>query len=480
MIIYKFLSLNTFTSFLDIEPGIPNFAPLKIQIQMNVVRENLEHQTARLNVTVAEADYKDTVEKQLKEYKRKANIPGFRPGMVPMGIINKMYRKSVLADTTYRKATDAAFEYVKENNIETIGDLMPADSQPELDFDNGTDFEFIFEIGLAPEVNLGLSDKDKVTRYVIKPNDEMRQGFRSNYMRRFGKLVDVDVVEKDEALTGVLSQTDAEGNPNTIEEAYVGLVSMDDDQRKPFIGKKVGDVVDVDVNEVYKTPSQRASVLGVKEDELDGIDPKFTYTITQIRKFAEPDLDEEFFKQAFPDGDVKDEAAFNARIEEQVKAELSKETDFKFTQDIRQFLLDKTKLSLPEGFLKNWLYAINEGKFTMEEIEKDFGAFLDMMRWDLIKREVSKEHNLEVTPEDALQEAKDMAMMQFQYYGIHTVADDMLDNYANSILGNKEEVRKIYDKVGEKKVVDTVAGLVKVSEKSVTPDEFQKLFSEKK
>lgn len=447
---------------------------------MNVVRENLEHQTAQLNVTVAEADYKDAVEKQLKEYKRKANIPGFRPGMVPMGIINKMYRKSVLADTTYRQATDAAFEYVKENNIETIGDLMPADSQPELDFDNGTDFEFIFEIGLAPEVNLGLSDKDKVARYVIKPNDEMRHGFRSNYMRRFGKLVDVDVVEKDEALTGVLSQTDAEGNPNTIEEAYVGLISMDDDQRKPFIGKKVGDVVDVDVNEVYKTPSQRASVLGVKEDELGGIDPKFTYTITQIRKFAEPDLDEEFFKQAFPDGDVKDEAAFNARIEEQVKAELSKETDFKFTQDIRQFLLDKTKLSLPEGFLKNWLYAINEGKFTMEEIEKDFAAFLDMMRWDLIKREVSKENNLEVTPEDALQEAKDMAMMQFQYYGIHTVADDMLDNYANSILGNKEEVRKIYDKVGEKKVVDTVAGLVKVTEKSVTPDEFQKLFAEKK
>lgn len=437
---------------------------------MNVVKENLENQTALLRVTVGEADYKEQVDKQLKDYKRKANVPGFRPGMVPMGVINKMYRKSVLADSAYRKATDAAFEYIKENNIETVGDLMPSEKQGELDFDNGTDFEFVFQIGLAPEIDLGLSKKNSVTKYIIEPNDEMRKGFRSNYMRRFGKLVDVDVVAEDEALTGTLTQGD-----DKIEDAYVGLISMDEAARKPFIGKKVGDAIEVDVNEIYKTPSQRASILGVKEAELEGMDPKYTFTITQIRKFAEPEMNEEFFKLAFPAGDVTTPAQFDAKIDEQVRAELAKETEFKFTADLRKYLLEKTNLTLPEEFLKNWLYNVNEGKFSMEEIEKEFPQFLDMIRWDMIRRKVMKDNNLEITQDDVKAEAKEVAMMQFQYYGMHTVADDMLENFVNSILGNKEEVRKIYDKVGERKVIDAVSEQIKINEKSVTPDEFQKL-----
>ncbi|HJE87868.1 trigger factor [Rikenella microfusus] len=437
---------------------------------MNVVRENLENQTALLRIAVGEADYKEQVDKQLKDYKRKANVPGFRPGMVPMGIINKMYRKSVVADSAYRKATDAAFEYIKENGIETVGDLMPSEKQGELDFDNGTDFEFVFEIGLAPEVELALTKKNSLTKYVIEPNDDMRKGFRSNYMRRFGKLADVDVVADDEALTGTLTQGET-----TVEDAYVGLISMDEEARKPFIGKKVGDTIEVDVNEIYKTPSQRASILGVKEAELEGMDPKYTFTITQIRKFVEPEMNEEFFKLAFPAGDVTTPEQFDAKIDEQVRGELAKETEFKFTADMRKYLLEKTNLSLPEEFLKNWLYRVNEGKFSMEEIEKEFPQFLDMLRWDLIRRKVMKANNLEITQDDVKAEAKEVAMMQFQYYGMHTVADDMLENFVNSILGNKEEVRKIYDKVGEHKVIDAVAAQIKVNEKTVSPEEFQKL-----
>ncbi|WP_071135049.1 trigger factor [Millionella massiliensis] len=437
---------------------------------MNVVRENLENQTALLRVTVGEADYKEQVEKQLKEYKRKANIPGFRPGMVPMGIINKMYRKSAVADNAYRKATDAAFDYIKENNIDTVGDLMPSDKQGELDFDTATEFEFVFEIGLAPEVDLALSKKNSITKYIIEPNDDMRKGFRSNYMRRFGKLVDVDVVADDEALTGTLTQGET-----TIDDAYVGLISMDEESRKPFIGKKVGDTVEVNVNEIYKTPSQRASILGVKEAELEGMDPNYTFTITQIRKFAEPEMNEEFFKLAFPAGDVTTPEQFDAKIDEQIRHELAKETEYKFTADMRKYLLEKTNLSLPEAFLKNWLYQVNQGKFSMEEIEKEFSQFLDMLRWDLIRRHVMKANNLEVTQDDVKAEAKEVAMMQFQYYGMHTVADDMLENFVGSILGNKEEVRKIYDKVGEQKVIAAVAEQIKVNEKTVTPEEFQKL-----
>lgn len=438
---------------------------------MNVVRENLPNLTIRLGATVTPADYNEKVEKQLKDYRRKANVPGFRPGMVPMGIINKMYRKSTIADTVYRLATDACINYVKDNDIATIGEMMPSEAQKQLDFDNDTEFEFSFEVGQAPTVELGLTKKDSVTKYVIAPTQEMREGFRSNYMRRFGRLVDVDVVVKEEAVSGTLVQGD-----HTIDEAYVGLISMNDEQRAPFIGKKVGDVMEVNVNELYTNPSQRASILGVKEAELDTItDPNYTFTITQVRQFANPDMNDEFFKMAFPDGDVTNQEQFDAKIEAQIRAELDKEADFKFVGDVRDFLVKKAALVMPDEFLKNWLYAANEGKYTMEEIEKEFPAFLDMMRWDLIKRHIATESKIEITPEDVKEEAKALAMMQFQYYGMHTVADDMLENYAQSIISNKEEVRKIYDKVGERKIIAVVEEQISISSKDISSEDFQAL-----
>ncbi len=439
---------------------------------MNVVKENLANQTALLKVTVTSADYAEQVEKQLKEYKRKANVPGFRPGMVPMGIINKMYRKGLVADTAYRQASEACFDYVKAQQIDILGDLMPSDQQGTLDFDNAADFEFCFEVGLAPEINLDFG-KESLVRYTVEPSKEMREGYRNNYLRRFGRLVDVESVTKDEAITGSLTQGET-----TIDEAYVGLIGMSDDERKPFLGKKVGDQLAVNVNELYKTPSQRASILGVKEGELDGIDPNYTLTINQIRQFANPELNEEFFKMVFPAGDVTTEAEFEAKIDTLIAGELAREAQYKFADDLRRFVLAKIALPMPEQFLKNWLFAINEGKFTPEQIDAEFASFLEIMRWDLVKRHVARAHNLEVSDDEAKTEAKALAMMQFQYYGMHTVADDMLENYAGSILSNKEEAKKIYDKVGEQKVVDQLAGQIKIAEKKVGLDEFQKMAQE--
>ncbi len=438
---------------------------------MNVAQEKTKQQTILLTATVTETDYAEKVDKQLRDYKRKANVPGFRPGMVPMGIVNKMYRKGVVADTVYRLASEGAFDYVRDNKIETIGDLMPAEGRDKTpDFENDKEFEFTFEIGLAPEVKLE-PGKIKVTEYAITPSKEMREGYRSNYMRRFGRLVDVDKVEKEEALTGTLAQGDT-----VIDDAYVGLISMDDAARKPFIGKKVGDTVAVNVNELYPTPSQRASVLGVKEADLASLeDPNYTFNITQIRKFADPDLNEEFFKMAFPAGDITSEKEFEAKIDALIAADLGKESNARLTYDIRKTILDEAMLPMPEEFIKNWLFAVNEGKFTMADIEKDLSSFLDMLRWDLVKRSVAEANQVEVTAEDATQEAKALAMMQFQYYGMHTVADDMLENYAKSMLSNKEEARKIYDKVGERKVIDLLKPQLKLNEKKISIEDFQKL-----
>ena len=440
---------------------------------MNIVREQREQNNSLIKVTVGEKDYGDAVEKSLREYKRKANIPGFRPGMVPMGVIKKMYGKGVLAEQAYRQASEAAFNYLQEQKIDYVGDVIPSEEQGDFDFENGTEFEFIFEIGEAPEVKLELSAKDKMTYYTIKVDKKMHDDYRSNFLRRFGRLVDTDKVTADEALEVTLDNGDMK-----IEGAYVGLISMNEEERKPFIGKKVGFKTQVNVNELYKTPAQRAAVLQVKENELEGIKPEFSLEITKIRKFAEPELNEEFFKMAFPAGNVTTAEQFEAFIDEQIASELRRESDYLFTLEVRDYLVKKADLKMPEAFLKRWLYTINEGKFTMEEIEKDFDQFLKMFIWNYIQKQIIKQENITVSADEATAEAKAFAQAQFAQYGMPSAPDDMLAGYAKQILENKEQGQKIYEKLYETKVVEAVKAKIKVSEKSVSAEEFAKLAKE--
>ena len=441
---------------------------------MNIIKEARENQTAIIKITVAEADYTAEVDKKLREYKRKANIPGFRPGMVPMGIINKMYRKGVVAEVAYKMASDACFEYIEKEGIDYMGDVLPSEEQGAFDFDNNTEHEFIFELGLAPKVELELTEKDKVTRYKIKVDEEMRSGYRGQFLRTYGRLVDVEVVENDEAVMCTLDNGDIK-----TEDAYVGLISMTEEERKPFIGKKVGDQMIVNVNEIYKSAQQRASVLGLKENELASINPEFNLEITKIRKYADPEMNEEFFKMAFPEGNVTSEEQFEKFIDEKITAELKKESDYVFSQTLREYLVEKANLTLPEDFLKRWLLAINEGKFTMEEIEKDFAPFVEMMKWSAVQKHFAKTLNVEVKQEDMLAEAKAYAAAQFAQYGMMNVADEMLANYAQQILANKEEANKLIEKVYEAKVIEAVTPLVKVSNKSVTIAELNKILAKK-
>ena len=254
---------------------------------MNITREQRDGGISVLKVVVGEADYAQAVESQLKEYKRKANIPGFRPGMVPMGIVKKMYGKGVVAEQSYRVASNSVFEYLQKENIDYLGDVIPSEEQGAFDFDNNTEFEFVFEIGEAPKIELELSAKDKITYNKIKIDKKMHTEYRANYLRRYGRLVDADKVANDEALNVTLDNGDMR-----IEEAYVGLISMSEEERKAFKGKKVGYKTTVNINELYKKPEQRAAILSVKEDELDGIKPEFELEITKIRRFADPELNE--------------------------------------------------------------------------------------------------------------------------------------------------------------------------------------------
>ena len=426
-----------------------------------------------MKVVVGEADYGQAVEKQLREYKRKANVPGFRPGMVPMGIVKKMYGKHIVAEQSYHLASNSVFEYLQKENIDYVGDVIPSEEQGEFDFENNTEFEFVFEVGEAPKIELELSAKDKVTYNKIKVDKKMHDDFRSNYLRRYGRLVEVEKVEKDEALNVTLDNGDMR-----IEEAYIGLISMTDEERAAWIGKEVGYKTTVNINELYKKPEQRAAILSVKEEELESIKAEFEVEITKIRRFADPELNEEFFKMAFPAGNVTSEEELDKFIDEEIERELKRECDFMFVNQMRKFIIEKAGLQMPEEFLKRWLYVINEGKFSREEIEKDFPAFLNMFTWNYLQKHFITEGELKVTPEEAKAEAMSFAQMQFAQYGMPSAPADMLEGFAKQIMENKEQLQKIYEKLFEEKVVEYLRGKIKVTEKAVSADDFAKLAQE--
>ena len=440
---------------------------------MNITREQREVGTSLLKVVVNEQDYGEAVEKMLREYKRKANIPGFRPGMVPMGVVRKMYGKGAVAEQAYKIASNSVFEYLQKEGIDYVGDVIPSDEQGDFDFENNTEHEFMFEIGEAPKIEVALSKDDKLTYNKIKVDAQMIEGYKDNYLRRYGRLVDVEAVAKDEALTVALDNGEI-----AVDDAYVGLISMSDDERAAFLGKKVGDKMEVDVNELYKSASQRAAILKVKEEELESINPKFTLEIKQIRQFANPELNEEFFKMAFPAGNITSEAELDKFLNSEIETELGREADFLFTIRVRNFLMEKLALQMPADFLKRWLYVINEGKFTKEDIEKDFDAFLKMFTWNYIQKHFIQTYELRVSDEEAQAEAKEFAKAQFAQYGMPSAPEEMIENFSKQILENKEQGQKIYEKLYEAKVVEYVKSQIKVSNKSVSAEEFAKLAQE--
>ena len=253
---------------------------------------------------------------------------------------------------------------------------------------------------------------------------------------------------------------------------------MTDEERKPFEGKKVGDKMEVNVSELYKSETQRASILQVKAEELESINPNFSLEITQIRQFANPELNEEFFKMAFPDGNIASEADLDKFIDAEIEKELSREADYLFTIRVRNFLMEKAGLQMPEAFLKRWLYTINEGKFTMEDIEKDFEGFIKMFTWNYLQKHFIQTYELTVSEDEVNAEAKEFAKAQFAQYGMPSAPEEMIENFSKQILSNKEQAQKIYEKLYELKVVEYVKSQIKVTNKSVSAEDFAKLAQE--
>ncbi len=450
---------------------------------MNIVKENVEGLNAVLKVTVEQADYQDRVTKALNDYRKKAKIDGFRPGMVPAGIINKLYRKPVMAEEINKMVSETISKYIYEEKIKLLGEPMPSEAhQKDVDWDNDTTFELAFDLGLAPDVEVKLSGRDKFLYYEIKIDQELRDSYTTSYRRRYGKMLPGDIAGEEDVMRGKVEQLGTDGNPMEngvmVDDAFVSLKMITDaEQKSKFVGSKAGDIIDFDIRKTFTNDTDLAAMLKINKEDVEALTPDFRFIPTEVRSFQESEIDQEFFDKVYGEGVINSVEEFSKRVDADIRSNLSRESDFKFGLDVKEKLMEKTKVELPDSFLKRWLYAINEGKFTKEQIEKDYEHFANDLKWQLIRDTFAVANEVKISEEDVLEKAKEFALDQFKNYGFLNVPDSEVENFAHRILSNKEEDKRIREKLVEDKVMETIKGIVKIDTKEITTKEFDKLFS---
>jgi trigger factor len=448
---------------------------------MNITKTNIDDLNAVIKLQIVKEDYESRVNDVLKDYRKKANINGFRQGKVPMGVIKKMYGTPVLADEINKILSQELMKYIRENDLKIMGEPLPNETeQKEINWEKDTEFEFAFDIALTPEYTLNLSKRDKINFFKIKVDEKMIENGVEMHARRFGSNEPVEAVEEKELLKGNYAQVDAEGNlvegGITSDDVAISLEYMaDEDSKKKFIGAKKEQVIVFNPAKAFANKTDLASMLNISKEEAETLDADFQFTITEINKFVNAELNQELFDKVFGEGTVSSMEEFQNKIKEDIEKQLVNDSDYKFLIDAKEKLVKKSKMTLPEAFLKRWIIATNK-EMSEEQVEKDFANYVDEFKWQLIKNRLTEENELKVEQEEVMEFAKQQALMQFQQYGMMDVPEEYLTNYAQQMMQNQEEQRKIYERMMDNKIVEFLKGAIKIEEKEVSTEEFNKMF----
>jgi trigger factor len=448
---------------------------------MNISIEKSDQLNAVLRMKIERDDYEERVEEVLKDYRKKARVDGFRPGKVPMGIIKKMYYTPVLVDEVNKLISESLFNHLKENEIRILGEPLPhKDEEQKIDFDKDTVFEFSFDLGLAPELDLVVTGKDKIPYYTIKLEKYQEDEYVESILGRYGELKSAEKAGNDELIKGILIKVDKEGNEVEngirVENVSMSLEMMRDDHQKLlFSGAAAGDEVVFDLKKAYPNDSELASLLRIDRTRVAMLEGTFRCVIENVMKYEKAEIGQKLFDKMYGEGIVTSEESFRERIREEIRKNYEQECEYRFIVDCREALIKKARMDLPADFLKRWMVETNEN-ITGEQVETDFGKYEDDFRWQLIKEHLLKQQEIKVTAEEALQLAKGIALNQYIQYGISNVPDDYLENYAKEMLSKPDESRKIYDRKAEEKIIAYIKSTVTVNEKEIGFEKFRKLY----
>ena len=450
---------------------------------MNVSLQNMDKVSALLTVKIEKADYQEQVDKSLKTLRHKAQIPGFRKGMVPASLIKKMYGKSVMAEEVDKVLREGVYNYIKENKVNMLGEPLPnEEKQQPIDFDAAEEFEFVFDIALAPEFSAEVSTEDKVDYYTIGVSDETIDSQVNMYAQRNGKYEKVEEYQDKDMLKGLLVQLDEEGNANENGIRVEGAVLMpsymkNDEQKAVFAQAKVNDVLVFNPATAYDGNAvELASLLKIDKDIAKDVKSNFSYQVEEITRFVPGELNQELFDQVFGEGVVKTEEEFRAKIKEELAARFVADSDYKFLLDVRKLLMEKVgKLDYPDALLKRIMLLNNQEKGE-EYVAENYDKSIEELTWHLIKEKLVEKNEVKVEQDDVLQMAKDTAKAQFVQYGMLSVPEDVINNYAQEMLKKKETVNNLVNRVVENKLVAALKAQVTVENKTVSLEEFNKMF----
>jgi len=448
---------------------------------MNIVKKEIDQNNATVTVHIEKADYAEKVDKTLRDYRKKANIPGFRPGMVPIGLVNKMYGKAVLAEEINKLVSDKLYNFIRDNQIGILGEPLPSETeQKPVDFETQEEFEFIFDLGIAPQFEVELTDKDKVKFYNITVSDEMIENQVKSYTGRYGKYIQEDVVEEKDMIKGELLEM-ADGKVNElgikVKDATLTASYMKDEEQKAlFVGAKKGDIVIFNPAKAFENETEISSMLKISKDAAKSIDSDFQIKIESITRYHESEINQELFDKVYGEGIVGTEEEFRAKIKENIQENLASDSNYKFGIDAQEMLVEKfNDLTFPDAFLKRWVLSSNEN-LTAESLEKDFPKMINDLKWQLIKSKLGKSFAIKVEPADVEEYAKKIAKAQFAQYGMIGMEDEILTNYAKDMMKKEDTLKNMVEKATEEKIFAHIKQAIKLENKEVSIENFNKMF----
>ena len=452
---------------------------------MKISFENPDKINGLLTLVVEEEDYKNDVEKTLKDYRKKANVPGFRPGQAPMGMIKRQFGASVKMEAINKLVGQQIYKYVQDNNIQMLGEPLPSEKQEPVDIEKDDPYTFMFDIAVAPEFKVALSGRDKVDYYNITVDDKILDQQVEMYASRSGSYEKAEVYQENDMLKGDLRELDENGNTKeggiTVEAAVMmpSYIKVEE-QKNLFNDAKVGDIITFNPKKAYPdNDTEVAQLLKIERDSVKDLESEFSYQITEIQRFKKHEVNEELFKLALgEDTDVEDEAAFRAKIAEGLQAQLVGDSDYKFLLDVRAHCEKKVgKLEFPDALLKRIMLANNKDKGE-DFVEKNYEESLKELTWHLIKEQLIKAQDIKINDEDVKETAKEAARAQFAQYGMANIPEEYVENYANEILKKGNSTEALVDRAIDRKLATTLKTVVKLNEKEISVEDFNKMMQE--
>lgn len=448
---------------------------------MNITKEQIDNLNAILKINITPEDYTGKVDEAINDHRKKARIPGFRPGMVPASHIKKLYGKSILVEEINKLLSDSLNNYISENQIEVLGQPLPKIAPDEhYNWDFTETYEFMYELGIAPSFNAEISEKDTFTRYKVIADEETLESRLKNLRRSYGKMSNPEISEEGDVIYGEFKQLASDG---TLFEGGIEVVNSlrmelieDKAVMKSLIGLKKGDMVKIDVVQAFAGDVHRiAGLLKIDEESASQLRSSFELTVKNVNRLEESPLNQEFFDKIYGEGNVKTEEELKEKIRAELEGMMGENAERKLQVDMVEYYLSKFNLQLPDEFLKRWLRTINPATVTDQQIEEQYGDFSRNLQWTLIENRIIKDHQIEVKSEEVVKLAKQKIEAQFKMYSPTPITDEQLSEYAVNFLQDRERASKIVDEVRAHKVFEYLKNIVTLREQEIPYKEFLEL-----